>query len=647
METRKVPPRKDGRIIIHFDYDCFYAAVFEAKNPSLKSLPFAVQQKQIIVTCNYEARRRGLHKLQLIREAKKVCPDVIIELGEDISRFRDASKELYKFIKAYSWNGKVERLGFDEVWMDVTDMVDYNMQLLNPHNPAQSFFQTSRDDPMSGFDFDATALAGHPYPVEYASKQQNLVVQDPLTLRLHLGSHLALYIRHALEQQKGYTSTVGISTSKLLSKLVGNLNKPKGQTTVMPPLADSDHGLGNAQLFIDGHGIGKVPGIGYKLATLLRSYITQRPPDYETDLVYGGKPEIVSVADVRNRSSVNPAMLEKLLEGPGSPHGIGYKIWCLLHGIDDTEVAQAKPVPSQISIEDSYIRLDTMPEVLRELTTLARSLLARMRIDLLAEDGVDEPAGVEDGGHEATITASTLKKWLAHPKTLRLTTRPRQPLQPDGTRVRSFKRISHSFPLPNFVFITTESIDILAEKLVRETLVSMFHKLHPEKSGWNLSLVNLAVTNMAETGGDSKTARGRDIGNMLKRQDDVLRDFKVIEEADVEEVPPSRPTGLAHDAHENGRIRNGSMPQDNMLDDAKIVGGDEVEETTASNMTEPIRDEEDGDDENGSMWQDEQEDGEEEEEEIRFDSDLQSCADCGMQLPAFAMIAHRRFHAPS
>lgn len=109
------PPRKDGRIIIHFDYDCFYASVFEAENPALKSLPLAVQQKQIIVTCNYEARRRGLHKLQLIREAKRICPDVIIALGEDISRFRDASKELYHFLKQFSWNGKVERLGFDEV----------------------------------------------------------------------------------------------------------------------------------------------------------------------------------------------------------------------------------------------------------------------------------------------------------------------------------------------------------------------------------------------------------------------------------------------------------------------------------------------------------------------------------------------------
>jgi DNA polymerase iota len=67
------------------------------------------------VTCNYEARRRGLRKLQLIKEARQICPDVIIVLGEDISRFRDASKMLYRFLRNFSWNDRAERLGFDEV----------------------------------------------------------------------------------------------------------------------------------------------------------------------------------------------------------------------------------------------------------------------------------------------------------------------------------------------------------------------------------------------------------------------------------------------------------------------------------------------------------------------------------------------------
>lgn len=101
--------------MLHQDYDCFYAQVLEREDPKLRYLPLAVQQKQIIVTCNYEARRRGLHKLQLVKEARKNCPEVIIILGEDLSRFRDASKELYNFLRSYAWSGKVERLGFDEV----------------------------------------------------------------------------------------------------------------------------------------------------------------------------------------------------------------------------------------------------------------------------------------------------------------------------------------------------------------------------------------------------------------------------------------------------------------------------------------------------------------------------------------------------
>ena len=67
------------------------------------------------MTCNYEARRRGLYKLQLVREAKEKCPDVIIVLGEDLTRFRNASKELYGFLKDFLWSNKIERLGFDEV----------------------------------------------------------------------------------------------------------------------------------------------------------------------------------------------------------------------------------------------------------------------------------------------------------------------------------------------------------------------------------------------------------------------------------------------------------------------------------------------------------------------------------------------------
>jgi hypothetical protein len=77
-------------------------------------------------------RLQGLHKLQLIREAKQKCPDVIIVLGEDLTRFRNASRDLYNFLRARIWNSKAERLGFDEVsppnilrcWCITTPRVD-------------------------------------------------------------------------------------------------------------------------------------------------------------------------------------------------------------------------------------------------------------------------------------------------------------------------------------------------------------------------------------------------------------------------------------------------------------------------------------------------------------------------------------------
>jgi DNA polymerase iota len=122
--------RNDSRIIIHFvrqasagtrpltkgqDYDCFYASVIENAFPALKNVPLAVQQKHIVVTCNYEARKRGLKKLQLIAEAKRICPDLVIVLGEDLTRFRNASKALYDFLRTSIWSGQAEKLGFDEV----------------------------------------------------------------------------------------------------------------------------------------------------------------------------------------------------------------------------------------------------------------------------------------------------------------------------------------------------------------------------------------------------------------------------------------------------------------------------------------------------------------------------------------------------
>lgn len=518
--------RNDSRIILHLvtlptlryhpltnhiqDYDCFYASVFEVEQPELRSLPLAVQQKQIVVTCNYEARRRGLHKLQLIKDAKRICPEVVIVLGEDLTKFRNASKELYLLARSIVWGGRVEKLGFDELFLDVTEMIDYNVGVLNQNDLAHSYFHLDRKDPTVGFSYDATRFQGSTFP---AMEEAFVAPTDlsSLEMRLLVASHLQGHIRSRLEHQIGFTATGGISTSKLLAKLVGNVHKPNGQTTLLPPYTATEDNASNVSKFLDDHEIRKIPGIGSRISQKLKSHVTgQESVD-----------EKVTVKDVRQSPGMGPPLLDRILGGPGSVKGIGIRMWSILHGVDNSEVLEGRDVPTQISIEDSYGRLDTLEGVRRELVVLSRSLIRRVRTDLLDMSDDTAPQG----------------RWRAHPRTLRLSTRPRPPPDLGTGRTHSYNRISRSAPLPPFIFNLDENIDALAERLVRESVFSMFRKLHPEKSGWNLGLLNVAVTNMVETAGDQKQNSGRDIGKMFRQQETVLKDWTVQEPESSSDVP--------------------------------------------------------------------------------------------------------------
>ena len=61
------------------------------------------------------------------------------------------------------------------------------------------------------------------------------------------------------------------------------------------------------------------------------------------------------MGDVRCYPEINAEILEKLLASPGTPKGLGEKVWGLINGIDDSEVATARDVPKQISIVRTYL----------------------------------------------------------------------------------------------------------------------------------------------------------------------------------------------------------------------------------------------------------------------------------------------------
>jgi DNA polymerase iota len=446
---------------------------------------------------------------------------------------------------------------------------------------------------------------------------------DPSYLRLLLASHLAYHLRSRLETDRGYTATAGISTNKLLAKLVGNVHKPNAQTTLVPPYLPSNgdgDATDNVTLFMDEHEIGKIPSIGFKIAQKIRAHILQRPAAFDTGLVYGGTKESVTVRDVRLHPNMGPETLERVLGGTGVPNGTGTRIWDLLNGCDNMEVSQARQVPTQISIEDSYIRLDTLAEVAKELSMLATSLLTRMHSDLLKNEED------ESGEQDKTILPSKHKRWLAHPRTIRLSTRPRPPQNPDGSRNRSFARISKSAPMPSFVFNLNANIENIVERLLNEALMPLFRRLHPERSGWNLSLVNIAATNMADAASE-KGGVGRDISKMFRQQDDVLKQWRINEEPESaiiskpEEVPMEEWQVLQQVGDDEDATS--VLPRLPSLITSKS-GSEDI--PTASQQAPDLAEE----------WQSE--------DEEMSDADSYRCETCGAIMPLFALFAHERFH---
>ncbi|HEY5800429.1 MAG TPA: DNA polymerase IV [Burkholderiaceae bacterium] len=109
------------RKIIHCDCDCFYASVEMRDDPSLRDLPVAVggsvEQRGVIATCNYEARRFGVHSAMATAQAIKLCPHLVV-IRPQMEKYRIASRQILAIYRSYT--DLVEPLSLDEAYLDVT-----------------------------------------------------------------------------------------------------------------------------------------------------------------------------------------------------------------------------------------------------------------------------------------------------------------------------------------------------------------------------------------------------------------------------------------------------------------------------------------------------------------------------------------------
>ena len=119
LDLSSIAPRH-RRVIIALDIDAFYVAAARLRDPTLVGLPIGIKQKGLLATVSYEGRAMGVQKLASIRDALKQCPQMILVNGEDLSYFRKVSSLIFTLMRSVVWDAKVEKLGMDELFCDVS-----------------------------------------------------------------------------------------------------------------------------------------------------------------------------------------------------------------------------------------------------------------------------------------------------------------------------------------------------------------------------------------------------------------------------------------------------------------------------------------------------------------------------------------------
>jgi DNA polymerase-4 len=115
------------RKIIHIDADAFYASVEVRENPQLAHKPIAVggepSRRGVIATCNYIARKHGIHSAMASSHAVRLCPDLII-VPPNFKLYKEISAQIRAIMLRYT--DIIEPLSLDEAYLDVTNTEHFN-----------------------------------------------------------------------------------------------------------------------------------------------------------------------------------------------------------------------------------------------------------------------------------------------------------------------------------------------------------------------------------------------------------------------------------------------------------------------------------------------------------------------------------------
>ncbi|HET7376841.1 MAG TPA: DNA polymerase IV, partial [Anaerolineae bacterium] len=109
------------RTILHIDLDSFFVSVELLDKPELRGKAVAVggaaDQRGVIASASYEARKFGVHSAMPTRTALQLCPELVVLPGRH-DLYSQQSAEVMRVL--HEITPLIEQISIDEAFLDIT-----------------------------------------------------------------------------------------------------------------------------------------------------------------------------------------------------------------------------------------------------------------------------------------------------------------------------------------------------------------------------------------------------------------------------------------------------------------------------------------------------------------------------------------------
>lgn len=110
------------KVILHIDFNSYFATVEQQANPRLRGKPIGVTggdrtERTVIGAASIEAKTFGVKTGMALWQARTLCPEIIFVTG-DCDKYLETTKRFLTILKSYS--PYIEVFSIDEVFLELT-----------------------------------------------------------------------------------------------------------------------------------------------------------------------------------------------------------------------------------------------------------------------------------------------------------------------------------------------------------------------------------------------------------------------------------------------------------------------------------------------------------------------------------------------